>query len=167
MLKSPHNQLRRTSWRRRLPKFFHGGEDCSQGVAAIEFAMISPIIILMGVAVFDLGEAIYRDMQVQNAAQVGAQYAFMHGFDAPSITGVVTSATGFAGISASPAPSQFCGCAAATGISNVSCNAKCSDGSAPGTYVKVSAQASYITIIPYPFIPPSFAFAAQSTVRTQ
>jgi Flp pilus assembly protein TadG len=148
--------------------------ECVRGIAAIEFAFITPVLILMSIAVFDLGQGAYRDMQVQNAAQAGAEYAIAHGFNANSISNAVKSATSFAGIGVSQAPSQFCGCASSTGISNVSCNSTCSscnstcsNGLGPGTYVTVSAQGTYTTMIPYPMMPSSFTFNAQSTARIQ
>ena len=141
--------------------------DCVQGIAAIEFAFIVPVLLIMSIATFDLGEGAYRDMQVQNAAQAGAEYAIAHGFDATSISNAVKSATSFAGIGVSPAPNQFCGCASSTGISSVSCNSKCPNGLGPGTYVTVSTQGTYTTIIPYPMMPSSFTFKAQSTARIQ
>jgi Flp pilus assembly protein TadG len=140
---------------------------CCRGVAAVELALIVPLLLLMGLALFDFGEAIYTKTEVQNAAQAGAQYAVAHGFDANSVSAAVQAATNFASVSASPAPNQFCGCATNSGVSQISCNSKCTDGSAPGTYVTVSALGSYQTMIPYPTLPKSFSFSAQSTVRIQ
>ena len=106
-------------------------------------------------------------MQVQDAAQAGAQYAAVHGFNASSISNAITGATSYSGISASPAPAQFCGCASATGISTVACGSQCPGNIAAGTYVTASAQSTYTTILPYPVIANSFALSAQSTVRIQ
>jgi hypothetical protein len=106
-------------------------------------------------------------MQVQNAAQMGAQYAAVRGFDAAAISNVVTNATSYAGIAASPAPNQFCGCPSNTGVAVISCSSTCSGGASPGTYVSVSAQASYTPILPYPGVPATFTLTAQPTVRIQ
>jgi Flp pilus assembly protein TadG len=141
----------------------HVGE---RGTAAVEFAIIIPIVVVMAIATLDFAQGIYRKMQVQNAAQMGAQYAVARGYDKTSIANVVTS-TGFAAVEASPEPSQFCGCATSTGIDVIDCNLKCSGGTAPGTYVRVSAKANYSPLIPYPLVPSSFTFRAQSTVRIQ
>jgi len=40
-------------------------------------------------------------------------------------------------------------------------------GAQAGTYVTVSAQAVYNTLLPYPLLPSSYTLTAQSTVRTQ
>lgn len=138
-----------------------------RGAAAIEFGVIAPLLVLMAISAVDLGMGVYRKMQVQNAAQAGLEYAIAHGFNATSIASAVTSATTFSGISASPTPTQFCGCASSTGISSISCSSTCSGGATPGTYVQVSAQGSYTTLLSYPGIDKSFNFTAQSTVRLQ
>ena len=139
----------------------------TQGVAAVELAFVAPVLVLLMVCAADLGLGIYRKMQVQNAAQAGAQFAAVHGFNANSISSAVVNATSFSGITASPSPTQFCGCASSSGVTSVSCGATCSSGSSVGTYVTVSAQASYSTLISYPGIPNKFTFTAQPTVRIQ
>jgi Flp pilus assembly protein TadG len=137
------------------------------GLAAIEFAIIGPILVLMLVCMVDLGSGIYGNMQVENAAQAGAEYAAVHGFDVSSISNAVTSANLFPGIGASPAPSQFCGCPSSTGITTVACSATCVSGSSAGVYVAVSSTGTYTTLLPYPLLPRSFTFASRSTVRIQ
>jgi len=95
---------------RQLLRFVGSTEDGIRGAVAVEFVIIAPILALMLVCTLDLGMGIYRKMQVQNGAQAGAGYAVLHGFTASSIETAVTSATSFMGVSASPAPSEFCGC---------------------------------------------------------
>jgi Flp pilus assembly protein TadG len=152
---------------RSLRRLASGKADDCRGVAAIEFALVGPMLVVMMVCTVDLGSGIFRKMQVQNAAQAGAIYAALHGFTASSISTAVTSATSFSGISASPAPSQYCGCASNTGITTIDCTSTCTGGSTPGTYVTVSAQGVYATILPYPLLPESFTLTAQSTMRIQ
>ena len=137
------------------------------GVAAIEFAVMAPALVMMTICTVDLGMGIYRNMQVQNAAQAGAQYAMMHVFDPNQIASVVSSATGLSGISASPAPVQYCGCATGAGVSNIGCGSTCPAGAIYGNYVQVSTQGTYTTLLPYPMIASSFTLTAQSNVRVQ
>jgi Flp pilus assembly protein TadG len=151
---------------RRALSRFTAGADGVRGALSIEFAVIAPTLVLMLIGVLDLGMGIYRKMQVQNAAQAGAAYAVLHGFTSSSIESAVTSATSF-GVSASPAPSEFCGCASSGGVTAATCGSTCSGGSSPGTYVTVSAQGTYTTLLPYPGIPNSYTLSAQSTVRLQ
>src|SRR5947209_12367080 len=77
---------------------------------AVEFALLTPILLILGLLTLDLGLGGYRQMQVQSAAQAGAEYATVSGFDKNGISAAVTSATPNAAISTSPDPTQFCAC---------------------------------------------------------
>jgi len=154
-----------TSIRSSLQRFIYRAVDDVRGVAAIELAIIAPILAGMIVCTVDLGLGIYCKMRVQNAAQAGAQYAAINGFDSNGISNAVLSATNSPGLLASPSPSQFCGCATNAGITTAACGSSCPGGSLPGSYVKVSAQNTYTTLLPYPLLPRSFTFAAQARVK--
>lgn len=165
----PQNPL----FRDRLPPFniqrglVRGIVRDTGGVAAIEFAIMIPLFFLMIVSVTDIGLGVYRKMQVENAAQVGTQYAIARGFDTSGISNAVTSATNSTAITASPSPVQFCGCPTSTGISTVSCGTVCTGGAQAGTYTTVSAQATYSTLINYQIVAATYSFDAQSTARLQ
>ncbi len=149
-----------------LLQFLSSSDRGVKGAVAVELAIIGPALVLMMVSTVDLGMGIYRKMQVQNAAQAGAEYAIGHGFTA-SISNAVTNATTFSGLTASPAPVQFCGCPSSSGVTNVTCNSTCPSGAVAGPYVTVSAEGTYNTILSYPSIPDSFSFTSQATVRIQ
>jgi len=150
-----------------LRQFVFGRELGIAGAAAVEFAMLSSLLVLMMLAVIDLGMGFYRGIQVRNAAQAGAAYAMAKGYDASSITSAIQNATSFSQVSASPAPSQFCGCPTTTGITTATCGSACADGSTARTYVTASATASYRTLLHYPLFPDTFNYAIQATVRIQ
>lgn len=137
-----------------------------RGNAAIELALLAPPLTLMLVGTADYGLGLYRQMEVQNAAQAGAEYALKHGFSTSSISSAVTSATPLT-VSASPAPVETCGCPTGTTISSATCASTCANGQTAGYYVTVDAQTTYTTIIPYPGIPNSYTLTASSTVRIQ
>ncbi|HEX3652338.1 MAG TPA: TadE/TadG family type IV pilus assembly protein, partial [Rhizomicrobium sp.] len=46
-----------------------------RGIAATEFAILVPVLVLLAVCTADLGLAIYSEMQVQNSAEAGVGYA--------------------------------------------------------------------------------------------
>jgi len=156
-----------TRMHRSLCQFVFGRETGTAGTAAIEFAIMSGFLILMLIAVADLGMGLYRGIQVRNAAQAGASYAMAKGYNASSISSAILNATTFSGITASPAPISFCGCPSATGVSTVTCGSVCVGGSTAGTYVRASASGTYTTLLQYPMFPETFNFAIQTTVRIQ
>jgi Flp pilus assembly protein TadG len=150
-------QEKRRTWRRML--------HCMRGAAAIEFAIIGGMFSAMAVVSGDLGLAYYANMQVQTSAQVGAQYAVIHGYNATAISNAVLNATSTTGISATPAPVQFCGCPSGSTLSTATCGTVCPDGTGAGTYARVSASRTHTTVVPYPWLPASYAQTSTATVR--
>jgi Flp pilus assembly protein TadG len=135
-------------------------------VAAIEFGLAAPFLMALLLAITELGLGGYQAMQVADAAEAGALYAAKYGFDASGIQAAVVNAVGAtSGVTATPAPVQFCGCPDASGITAVSCSGTCTDGSAPGSYIRVYAAIPHETIFSFPLTPLPSTFTAQSTVR--
>ncbi len=138
-----------------------------RGSAAIEFALVSPIFVILLVGVVELGFAGLSAMRVQDAAEAGALYAQVHGWDQAGIVSAVTHATGASAIGATPVPVTFCGCPGAGGIAPIACTDRCGDGSTPGQYITVSASVPRIAIMPQSFGALPDSFTAHSTVRIQ
>jgi Flp pilus assembly protein TadG len=138
-----------------------------RGNAGIEFALMAPIFAAALVGMVDLGMALYERMEVGNAAQAGAQYALNKGWDSTGIQSAVTSATGLAGVSATPAPSKSCGCANGTAVTAASCGSVCPSGSLAGIYITVNAQATYSTLFTYPGLDSPMTLTGQSVIRIQ
>jgi Flp pilus assembly protein TadG len=135
------------------------------GVGAVEFAIIAPIMVLFCVGIADLGIGVYTKTQVNNAAQYGAEYALLNGFDADAISSAVKNSTSLSNLNVSP--TQTCGCPSSTGMVASSCSTTCSDGSKAGSFAQVQVTDTYTTLIPYPGLPASFTLTAQSTARLQ
>jgi Flp pilus assembly protein TadG len=154
----------------------------TDGSALVEFTIFAPLMVVMGIYMMDFGLLIWHKMQVQHAAQAGAEYAISHsGYNSASIALVVTNtipSTRTFTITASPAPSQFCGCPSntgvtSTGVTNGDCHTSSCAGAAAGNYVTVSATAAYNSFAPWgntlwgPVIAGSYNLTAQATVRVQ
>jgi Flp pilus assembly protein TadG len=160
---------------------FMVGANGLAGAAILEFAVVATVVIVIFVAIMDFGMLFFRQMQVQHAAQAGAQWALSYGYSSSAISSAVTNATSFTAISATPAPSQFCGCPTSTGVTTVSAGAcssspTCSGSAVGGTYVTVSAQATYnpIAVVKLGaiftsnvFTSSSYTLTASATVRVQ
>ena len=153
--------------RRHLGRLLGIAGNDTEGVAAIELGLILPVVVVAFVGTLDLGIGVYRKMQVQNAAQSGAEYALTHGFVLSAVKTATTSATTYSAIQATPDPVRFCGCPSTSGVSSATCGSTCAGGAQAGTYVSVSAQATYTPLIPYPMLQTSYLLTAQSTVRVQ
>jgi Flp pilus assembly protein TadG len=137
----------------------------TRAVSAVEFALMAPLLIAIWIPVVDLGAWLSQKTQVQDAAQAGAQFALINGWDSTGIQNAVTSATKLSSITASPAPSRSCGCATGTAVSPVACGSVCADGANAGLYVTVNAKSFYTPLISYPMLGSSISLVAASTVR--
>jgi Flp pilus assembly protein TadG len=84
--------LRNTAIRRRLSVF--GRE--TGGSSAVEFAIWLTLLAYPLVNIFDLGFYVYQRMEVENAAQMGAQASYLQcgqSYGAPSFTNCGTTGT--------------------------------------------------------------------------
>jgi Flp pilus assembly protein TadG len=149
---------------------YAGARARRQGTAAIEFGLVSPLLLILLTAIVEIGIAAYQDIQLQTAVEAGALYAATYG--AGNLTAIgqaVVNATGNTAITASPAPTKFCGCPAAAGVvsQGADCTTACADGKAPGQYVKVNAQVAHYTIMPYLSLALPATLTASVTVRIQ
>ena len=142
-------------------------QDPRQGSAGIELALTATMLLLVLTALFDLGLTAYEWMQVQAAAEAGAQWAQQNGWNSAKISSAVLSGTGDSQITANPAPAEICGCSTGGTFSQISCSSKCSGNVTPGTYVQVSAQLQHQTILVYPALPNPLTLTATAIVRIQ
>ena len=139
-----------------------------KGVSVVEFALLAPALIAVPVPIVDLGLGLYAKMEVQNAAQAGAQYALVHSASGPLASAQVQAAvTASTALTVTAGMSQSCGCPSGSAVVATACGTNCAGGAAPGTYVTVTAQATYTPLVAYPVLGNSVALAAQSMVRIQ
>jgi Flp pilus assembly protein TadG len=143
------------------------GSRSELGSAAIEFGLFIPILLILLTGTVEVGRAMYEAMQVNNAVEAGMLYAAKNGYDAGGIATAVQQATGTEGITATPAPTLFCGCPSASGVIRTDCNSPslCVDGNPAGQYVQISAALDHQTILPYLGLPLPTTLTAQSIVR--
>ncbi|RAK60712.1 hypothetical protein DJ021_13285 [Phenylobacterium hankyongense] len=134
-----------------------------RGAAAVELALLLPVLALTLAGTIDVSRLIAQSLQVKAAAQAGADYAQRRGWDAAAISAAVASATPLS-VAASPAPRVTTACV--SGLSIVATTGtSCSGGGAPGTFVTVAAQAPFKALAPWPgFVVPA-TVSAQAVVR--
>ena len=138
-----------------------------RGAVSVELGITLSLLTIMVIPTIDIGMGAYTQMQVANAAQAGAEYAAVNGWNSANVSTAVTSATKLSGVSASPAPTETCVCVTAGAIVAATCGATCSNGDTAGTFVTSNAQATYTTLFSYPGVPSPMTMAASSTVRIQ
>jgi Flp pilus assembly protein TadG len=167
------------------------------GAAAVEFALMAPFLLGLMVPLADVGAYIYDYMQIQLAAEAGAEYAARHGWDPTGIQNAVLNAAPSLNLQLvdnnfttnksdvlpypfTPTNVQFCGCASGTTITQTPAppavcpnpRPTCPGTNPPviaGVYYTVGAQTFYHTIsgFQYPFIPNNQVIQAWAIVRVQ
>ena len=121
------------------------------GIGAVEFGFIAPILMLLLLGIVDFGMAYWKQMQVRNAANAGAQWSMTNGYDFAGILAVAASATNLSGITVTP--SNPCGCATAAGVTVYDCTATCPDNTVPKPYIIVNARICYAPLFTWPALP--------------
>ena len=151
-----------------LARFRHDLLRARRGAAALEFAIIGPTLVLLATGMYDYGSMLWRQMEVSNAARVGAAHVTKRGWDVPAIMQAVREANNNTAIIAAPAPNLFCGCTVpTTGIVAATCASSCPNGDIARQYVTVNAMTQYHFATPLPGRAGSITLRATTVARLQ
>lgn len=115
-----------------------------RGVAGIEFALIAPLLMALVIGIVDLGRATYVKREAHAAAQAGAQFSLIAGWEPDDIEAAVVNSSGLA--SAAITVERVWACAGAS-LTFVSQGSSCGAGTA-GTYVRITVDPDYTPLLP-------------------
>lgn len=138
-----------------------------RGVAAVEFAFVAPILIMLLAGIVDLGFAFERSLRLATAAQAAAQHLLGRPADLEGATAVAAAEAGQgASVSILALP---CQCPAANGSPGptVDCATTCPTGVA--RYLRVTVTRPFEAVFPTSSLIPFNAIGAthaQVVVRT-
>ena len=138
---------------------------CDRGSAAIEFGISLPLLALLFVVVAEIGFTAYQSLQVQNAVEAGDLLRRQKRQRQHRHSTAVVNRSGLAGITATPAPTQFCGCPSAAGNCHNLALATCTGGNSSGQYVQINAALKRRSIFPGSGLPLPATLTAKSIVR--
>ncbi len=135
-------------WRRLA--FFRGRAAARRATAALEFAMATPLLVVMLGGAADYGLAQFYRTNLANAVEAGCEYAYLTSQAGGTVTTaniqtVVTNAMflpagGAANLSITvTGPKGYCVTGTGPTMSAATAGSTCSDGSTAGTYVVISA----------------------------
>jgi Flp pilus assembly protein TadG len=124
----------------------------TEGLGAIEFGFVAPVLLAMLLGVLDFGMAFWQKMEIATAADAGAIWGMSNSYNESSIRSVVQAATSLSIPAGNIGPSNPCGCATSTGITTgygtpPSCTA-CPDATTAKPYIVVNAHICYSTLFP-------------------
>lgn len=115
---------------------------CEAGVAATEFAIFAPMVILGTLMMVDVGGAIADRMEMDRNLRAGAQAAMSLNNDLDSIEGIILASTEDPENLTVDVNMQ-CLCSEAS----ASCTTPCPDTSAPAVFVEISALKTYAGVL--------------------
>ncbi|HVN27858.1 MAG TPA: TadE/TadG family type IV pilus assembly protein [Candidatus Binataceae bacterium] len=131
------------------------GRHHSRGQAAVELALVSPVLGLLLLGTADFARAFYFNQEVVAAARAGAQYGCQSVTTAADTSGIQAAAlangVNVSGLSAS---SSVCTCQSPAPTGETSCGTGyCNGANSTATYVTVTTTATFRTLVHYPGVP--------------
>lgn len=141
----------------------------TDGVAAVEFALIAPLLILLLGGAVSFGDALRVRIAVGAAARAGAAWASLNGFDPSGIAAAARAATGLPSVGVTATQSAAtCTNPAASVLAPANGAVLCpATGAVPGTYASVATSVPYTFIIPLPSMPTTITITGAAVARVR
>jgi Flp pilus assembly protein TadG len=141
-----------------------------RGVAALEFALCAPLLLTMLAAISDLGFAMRSQMLLAGGVDNAASYAILTqgGATAATLTAIVQDTSTLTGVQVTAsAPACYCASGTPATLAPVACNSVCASGALAGTYTTITANYTYVPLLPgYSFVA-NTALSDSATVQVK
>lgn len=136
------------------------------GSAAVEMALILPLLALLALGVSEFGRIYFAAITVADAARAGAQYGAQNTVTSTDSAAINQAARNEAGdIGAIAASSnRFCRCPDG---SSPSCTGTCTGYGIPEVFVRVSTSMTVTLLMRYPGMPATIPISRSATFRVQ
>lgn len=115
---------------------------CRRGAAAVEFALIAPVLAALLLGVFDIGRLAHDRTDLHGAVRNGAQYFMAGGDDAEAAVAIVEQSWTSRPEISQVTVERCCKCAEA----DAPCGQLCPDGSVPDIIQQIEASGYYAGI---------------------
>lgn len=135
----------------------------SHGNAAIEFAIVLPVVLLLLSGVINFGLILVNKNQLNTVAASGTLFSFGNSSDPTLVKNTMDSTTNLSPLTTTA--TTFCECLDGTPVAG--CSDICADGNSPNKYVTVTAQSQVSLIAPAFVLDDPFITQLQATIRTE
>lgn len=135
-----------------------------RGTAAVEFALLVPILMILMVSFVDFGIAFREKMQAEKAARAGLQYAIYDPRDNAGIAAAITAATGLPAGELTITVNHFYECASGH---RPATPGFCAAGDWPGTYVSVQITKPFNALMTWGGLATVFTVTGSAEGRVQ
>jgi Flp pilus assembly pilin Flp len=139
---------------------------CREGASAVELALLTPLLLLLLVGVFDFGTAIRQKMQLNNAATAGAQYAVLDDRNAAGLQQAIANATALSGGDFTVATSRVCECLDGRSVTCSNADA-CGVGARRRFFLEISVSRPHETMFDYPGMSNPFPLTGRSRMQVE
>jgi Flp pilus assembly protein TadG len=140
----------------------------AHGGAALELAVVLPVLVILAIGVADYGRVLYTGIAIGNAARAGAAYGSQSSAKSSDVTGITAATRDDAGDNTiTVATNTVCRCPGIAGTP--SCSTSCpayADGVAQ-LYLTVRATKQVTFLLRYPTLPASITVSDSATFRVQ
>lgn len=127
---------------------------CAKGVSAVEFSLLSPVLVTGALATTDAGMAVYQKMMITQALRSGAHSAIAAESEAQVLTILqATAADNFTVASGSPSPGElavnvdsYCVCPSDM-ATQVACTTVCTGGTSPNQFYQLTATQEFQSVL--------------------
>jgi Flp pilus assembly protein TadG len=137
-----------------------------RGQAAVEWALITPVMALLLVVAGDLMRMYYTSIEVNNAAKAGVQYGAQTPGTAADLAGMQQAsqndASNLSGMTATA--SMYCKCPDSSTTFSCGTTNACSD---KRVYVEVDTTATFHSLLQFPGLPSSVQLSGKAQMREQ
>ncbi|MEK7802264.1 MAG: TadE/TadG family type IV pilus assembly protein [Pseudomonadota bacterium] len=134
-----------------------------EAVAATEFAMIAPFLILLMVGIMDLGSYIRDRMKLEQISRASADYVLQGGSEENIQTDVLAYFDAARADTYTVTTERVCTCE--DGLAQ-SCSAvSCGFGDYSRQYIQVTVDRTFSTLFPYPGISPQMSLSGFARLR--
>lgn len=135
------------------------------GAAAVELALVTPLLAVLVFGLTDTGLAIAQRMELIDAAQQGIQYGQLRNPVGDDISGIQSAiGPGQAGNGRASTITLYCECEAGV---QVSCATTCPADVVLRRYLDIVLTENYSTIFPYPLVGSIVPLRAHAVSRLQ
>lgn len=122
----------------------------SSGVAALEFALVAPVIVLLALGIIDLGRAIDRSFELRSAAYAGAQTGLVDPLDDQAIREAVRATNDLQFADDEIVIERFCESGGTVVRESLPCDFNTFPQAA--SYLRIQTRKPYDFIFPWPFL---------------
>jgi len=142
------------------------GAPSNRGAAAVEFALLAPIVAAVLAGVANYGMALFQKMELESAARAGAQMAIKDRTATTTIQNAVINSTNLTLVAGDITLTESCWCADVD--ASATCGVTCADGDPTQYFMTVTVAKDFDYLFGFNYLVGTSTTLSQSVkVRTQ